>query len=144
MEEIRNLKIIKNKDGHGTMGYKIALPSKWIKSMDLDKTNYATLIFKNNSIVIKNKEDYDMEELVKELKEELLNKELTLVEMDNIAENITQSTTSAFDAINDCLEQKSVGYYIKEDKNIIIEFKVTKENEDKTEIKIIVTDVWED
>lgn len=64
--DIRNLKIIKNKDGHGTMGYKIALPSTWIKSMGLDESNYATLIFKDNSILIKNKEDIDMKDLMKE------------------------------------------------------------------------------
>lgn len=85
-----------------------------------------------------------MENIIKELKEELLNKELTLVEMDNIAESITGSTTSIFEAINDCLEQKSVGYYIREDKNIIVEFEIIEENEDKTEIKVKVTDVWED
>ena len=60
MEETRKLKIIKNKDGHGTMGYKIALPSKWIEIMGLDKTDYATLIFKDNSITIKNKEKKNM------------------------------------------------------------------------------------
>jgi len=55
MEE-RILKIIKNKDGHGTMCYKIALPSKWIKALGLDTSDYATLTFKNNSIIIKRKD----------------------------------------------------------------------------------------
>lgn len=142
--EIRNLKIIKNKDGHGTMGYKIALPSKWIKNIGLDESDYATLIFKDNSILIKNKEDFEMEEMIKELKEELLNKEITLCEMDNVAERITESTTSVFDAVSDCLEQKSCGYYIKENKNIIVEFDILEDNEDKTEIKVKVTDIWED
>lgn len=144
MEEIRNLKIIRNKDGHGTIGYKITLPSKWIKSMGLDTQDYATLIFKDNSIILKNKEDFEMENIIKELKKELLNKELTLCEMDNIAEKITGSTTSVFDAYTDCMDQKSCAYYIKEDKNIVVEFKITEENEDKTEIKVIVTDIWED
>ena len=58
--EKRELRIIKNKDGHGTMCYKIALPAKWIKSMGLDTTDYATLIFNKNIILIKNKEDFEM------------------------------------------------------------------------------------
>ena len=85
MEETRKLKIIKNKDGHGTMGYKIALPSKWIEIMGLDKTDYATLIFKDNSITIKNKEEknmklvkgnlgfYEFGEYVRKFEEKILN-----------------------------------------------------------------------
>lgn len=145
MEEIRDLKIIKNKDGHGTMGYKIALPSKWIKSMGLDKSDYATLIFKGNSIIIKNKEDYKMEEMIKELKEELLNKEFKLYEMDNAIKKITDSGTSICDTFitADCLEQKSCAYYIEEDKEIIVEFEILEEDDDPSEIKVKVTDFWE-
>lgn len=85
-----------------------------------------------------------MENIVKKLKEELLNKEMKLVEMDNVAERLTESSTSIFDTINDCLEQNSCAYYIEENKNIIIEFNVIEENEDKTEMKVKVTSVWED
>lgn len=93
---------------------------------------------------LKNEEEIKMENMLKELKEELLNKEITLCEMDNIAERITKSTTSIFDAISDCLEQKSCGYAIDENKNIIVEFEIIEENEDKTEIIIKVVDIWED
>lgn len=144
--EKRELKIIKNKDGHGTMGYKITLPSKWVKCMGLDsnKEDYAIVIFENNSIIIKNAEDYKMENIINELKEELLNKEFKLVDMDNTVERITGSTWSVFDCINDCLEQTSCAYYIKENKNIVVDFDIIENNEDETEIIVKVTSVWED
>ena len=86
-----------------------------------------------------------MEEIIKELKEELLNKEMTLVEMDNEAERITGSTTSLFDAENDCMEQTSCSYYMDTDKNIVVEFEIINKNEeDNTETLVKVTDIWED
>lgn len=146
MEEKRELKIIKNKDGHGTMGYKIALPSKWVKQLGLDTgaDNYATVILKDNSIIIKNKEDFVMENMIKELKEELLNKEVSLLDMDNTIESVTGSTTSIFENLSDCLEQNSCSYYIREDKNIVVEFKIAEGNEDRRYITVTVTDIWED
>lgn len=85
-----------------------------------------------------------MEEMIKELKEELLNKEMTLVDMDNEAERITGSTTSLFDYEEDCMEQKSCAYYIDTDKDIVVKFEiVTLNKEDNTETIVKVTDVWE-
>lgn len=84
-----------------------------------------------------------MENMIKELKEELLNKELTLCEMDNIAEKITGSTSSIFDAPDE-IENGISAYWMAEDKNIMVEYTILEENEDKTEIKVKVTDVWED
>lgn len=84
-----------------------------------------------------------MENIIKELKEELLNKEMTLCEMDNAAERITESTTSIFDCIDDCLEQKSCAYYLEENKNIVVEFEILEDAEDKTVINVKVTDIWE-
>ena len=86
-----------------------------------------------------------MEEMIKELKEELLNKEMTLLEMDNEVERITGSTTSLFDAENDCIEQKSCAYFIDTDKNIVVEFEIINKNdEDNKETLIKVVDIWED
>lgn len=86
-----------------------------------------------------------MEKIIKELKEELLNKEITLLELDNEAERITGSTTSLFDTENDCMEQASCAYYMDTDKNIVVEFKVINKNkEDNTETLVKVTDIWED
>lgn len=85
-----------------------------------------------------------MEKIIKELKEALLNKEMTLVDMDNEAERITGSTTSLFNTESDCMEQKSCAYYMDTDKNIIVEFEIINKKEDNTETIIKVTDIWED
>ena len=142
--EYRELKLIKNKDGHGTINYKICLPTKWIKNLNLEKEEKVIVYTKNNSIIIKNKEDFKMEEMLKELNEELLNKEMTLVEMDNEVERITESTSSLFNCESDCMEQNSCAYYIREDKNIIVEFEIIKKEENNLETIVKVTDIWED
>lgn len=86
-----------------------------------------------------------MEEIIKELEEELLNKEMTLVDMDNEAERITGSTTSLFDDEKDCIEQKSCSYYMDTDKYIIIEFEiVNKDEESNLNTVVKVVSIWED
>ena len=87
MKETRKLKIIRNKDGHGTRGYKIALPSKWISKMDLDNKEYAILEFNGKEIIIKNEEEstmkivkenlgfYEFQNYVRKSEEEILNTE---------------------------------------------------------------------
>lgn len=148
--EYRELKLIKNKDGHGTVNYKICLPTKWVKSLELEKNEKVVIYMQNNAIIIKNKEDFEMEEMIKELKEELLNKEISLVDMDNEVGRITGSTTSLFDAENDCMEQNSCAYFIYDKefigaKNIVVEFEIINENkEDSAETLVKVTDIWED
>lgn len=84
-----------------------------------------------------------MKELLKELREELLNKEVTLLGLDNTAERIAESTTSLFDYA-ECLKQKSCAYYIGKDKNIIVEWEVIEKAEDNTDTIVKVTDIWED
>lgn len=91
------------------------------------------------------------ENLLKELKEEILNKEFTLLDLDNTVERVTGSTTSVFDfdldrdIIND--NEGSCSYYISYndetdmDEEINVEFTVTKENEDEKEILVKVTNV---
>ena len=148
--EVRELKLIKNKDGHGTVNYKICLPTKWVKSLELEKKEKVVIYMQNNAIIIKNKEDFEMEEMIKELKEELLNKEISLIDMDNEVGRITGSTTSLFDAKNDCMEQKSCAYFIYDKefigaKNIVVEFEIINEDkEDSAETLVKVTDIWED
>lgn len=148
--EVRELKLIKNKDGHGTVNYKICLPTKWVKSLELEKKEKVVIYMQNNTIIIKNKEDFEMEEMIKELKEELLNKEISLVDMDNEVGRITGSTTSLFDAESDCMEQNSCAYFIYDKefigaKNIVVEFEIINENkEDSAETLVKVTDIWED
>lgn len=91
------------------------------------------------------------ENLLKELKEEILNKEFTLLDLDNKIEKLTGSTTSVFeydlerDIINE--NEGSCSYYISYndetdmDEEINVEFAVIKENEDEKEILVKVTNV---
>lgn len=147
--EVRELKLIKNKDGHGTTNYKICLPTKWINFLELDKEEKVVVYLDNNNIVIKSKGDFKMDEIIKELKEELLNKKMTLLDLDNEAERITGSTTSLFDYEDEIRQDGSCNYWIEEDKEIMIEYlaKNTDEeienmtSEDKLNIEITVTDV---
>jgi hypothetical protein len=117
---------------------------KFKKACEDNNTNASKVLkdFVNNYIF--ESEEKKMEEMIKELKEELLNKKMTLVEMDNTAQGITNCTEGIFDYLEDCLAQNSVAYYITEDKNIIVEFEVVKENDDATKIEVKVTDIWED
>ena len=90
-----------------------------------------------------------MNEIIKELKEELLNKEMTLLDLDNEAERITGSTTSLFDCEDEIRQDGSCNYWIEENKEIMIEYfaKNTDEEigemtgENKLNIEIVVTDV---
>lgn len=147
--ETRELKLIKNKDGHGTTNYKICLPTKWVNFLELDKEEKVAICLDNNSIIIKNKGDFKMEEIIKELKEELLNKEMTLLDLDNDAQRITGSTTSLFDYEDEIRQDGSCNYWIEEDKEIIIEYfakNTDKEieemtGEDKLNIEVKITDI---
>lgn len=147
--ETRELKLIKNKDGHGTTNYKICLPTKWVNFLGLDKEEKVAVCLDYNSIIIKSKGDLKMEEIIKELKEELLNKEMTLLDLDNEAERITGSTTSLFDYEDEIRQDGSCNYWIEEDKEIMIEYlaKNTDEEieemtgEDKLNIEVKITDI---
>lgn len=100
-----------------------------------------------------------MEKLLQELKEELLNKELTLLELDNTAQRITESTTSMFDnsltrdILNEDQNGKIIGscaYWIvtkEENKEIAIDFeiidkavekKIENEEDLENELEIVV------
>ena len=139
--EYRELKLIKNKDGHGTINYKICLPTKWVKNLKLqDKVIVYT---KNNSIIIKNKEDFEMEEILKEMNEEILNKKLTLLEMDNTILNLLKQhdieSESLFDNEYYCMESLSCSYYTGEGKGIYVSFEIVKKEEKNnlyTEVKV--------
>lgn len=147
--ETRELKLIKNKDGHGTTNYKICLPTKWVNFLELDKEEKVAICLDNNSIIIKNKGDFKMEEIIKELKEELLNKEMTLLDLDNDAQRITGSTTSLFDYEDEIRQDGSCNYCIEEDKEIMIEYLAENTDEeieemtgeDKLNIEVKITDI---
>lgn len=51
--EKRNLKLIINKDGHGTINYKLSLPKTWINKMNLSEKNRNVIVsFDENKIII--------------------------------------------------------------------------------------------
>lgn len=85
-----------------------------------------------------------MKEILKELKKELLGKEITLLEVDNTTISIIGSTNSLFDTENDCIEQESCSYYVDTDKNVVIEFKILKKEKNNLETLVKVTKIWED
>lgn len=96
-----------------------------------------------------------MEKLIKELEEELLNKEMTLLDLDNEAERITDSESSIFDYSGEIKAEGSGSYYINEyDKEIVIEYESVEgktdeevqemEAEEQFELKVKVTSIWED
>lgn len=74
-----------------------------------------------------------MEEKIKELENELLNKTMTLLEMDNICQKIIETQESIYEYLNDSLEQHSFGYitgYSDElgEEAIIIDFEILDNN----------------
>ena len=50
--EQRNLKINKTKGGSGSISFRISLPAKWIKAMELDVNPQAIVTFDGEKIVI--------------------------------------------------------------------------------------------
>lgn len=90
-----------------------------------------------------------MEDIIRELKEELLNKEMTLLDLDNEAGRITGSTASLFDYADEIRQDGSCNYWIEEDKEIMIEYfaKNTDEeigemtSKDKLNIEVKITDI---
>lgn len=58
MKESRKLNLILNKDGHGTINYKIALPKKWIDELGFNENDkQATVEIDNKKIIIRKDED---------------------------------------------------------------------------------------
>lgn len=88
----------------------------------------------------------DKENLLKELEKEILNKEFTLLDLDNTVEDLTGSTTSVFDfdLNRDIMynnKEGSCSYYITEEEEINVEFEVIEDNEDEREILVKVTNI---
>lgn len=79
---------------------------------------------------LKEDEDIYINELIKKLEDELLNKEISLLDLDNKIQTITGSSTSLFD-YNECIEQDSCAYYIDEDQEIVVGYNFI---EDKSKI----------
>lgn len=93
-------------------------------------SNSKKLIESLNKNILKEDEDIYINELIKKLEEELLNKEISLLDLDNKIQTITGSSTSLFD-YDECIEQDGCAYYInEEDEEIMVEYEF-KENKEK-------------
>lgn len=108
---------------------------------DVDNSEHFEVVICNN---------YDKERIEKmmdEIRKEVLKKEMSLLDVDNAIKNITGSTSSAFDYIEDVLDQTSASYSIEtkilKDKEININFDIVKNNEDPLKIIIWTWDIWE-
>lgn len=91
----------------------------------------------------------DIEEKIEEIEKELLNKELTLLEIDNKVINIIGDTNSLFEDESYCMEQNSCAYFveIRDDigvKNIIVEWEIIKKEDNNLDTVAKVVNVWED
>ena len=107
---------------------------------DADNNEYFEVVICNN---------YDnerIEKMIDEIKKEVLKKEMSLLDVDNTIENITGSTSSAFDCIEDVLDQTSASYSIEtqilKDKEINVDFDIVENNEDPLKIIVKVWDIW--
>ncbi len=89
-----------------------------------------------------------MKELIENVKSELLGKEISLLDLDNTVQKITGSTTSLFD-YEFCDVKNGCSYYIKFNddtdmaEEILVEYKIVANNEEKTEILVKITNVSE-
>lgn len=77
------------------------------------------------------------------LKKELLDKEMELVDMDNVV--IAElNSNSLFESEDDCVEQNSCSYYVKNAENeIVVEWEIVKQAENNLNTIVKVTDIWE-
>lgn len=51
--ERRKINLSTNKDGHGTVGFRISLPKKWVQQMGFDENNKNAIVeFDGEKIII--------------------------------------------------------------------------------------------
>ena len=97
-------------------------------------------------VICNNYDNERIEKMIDEIKKEVLKKEMSLLDVDNTIENITGSTSSAFDYIDDVLDQTSASYAIEtkilKDKEINVDFDIVENNEDPLKIIVKVWDIW--
>lgn len=75
---------------------------------------------------------------IEKIKSELLEKEVTLLELDNYVQQEIETTQSLFDNEYYVLQSKSASYYLNNDNDLIIGFEIVEKNENSlyTIIKI--------
>lgn len=135
--EERDLKIITNKDGHGTTNYKICLPAKWVKDMN---TQNVTLVYDyyTKTITLTDVEVHKFNKMLEELRAEL-QKEKTLLDLDIIAQTILKSDNSLFDNEEESIKYNHFIYTTETNKKIQIIWEILNKKEDnfKTLVKVV-------
>lgn len=136
-KEERNLKIITNKDGHGSTNYKICLPAKWVKDMN---TQNVTLVYDyyTKTITLTDVEVNKFNKMLEELRAEL-QKEKTLLDLDIIAQTILKSDNSLFDNEEESIKYNHFIYTTETNKKIQIIWEILNKKEDnfKTLVKVV-------
>ena len=95
-----------------------------------------------------------VEKLIEEMKEELLGKEMTLLELDKEVGSILDTNSSMFDysvfrnALDENLKSGSYSYSVTEEDAIEVEFdviekpEILEDDEDAFDIVVKVTNIW--
>ena len=109
---------------------------------DVDNNNsFDTIICNNYSDIVINN-------MINSLNTELLNKKISLLDADNFIQSFTNSDSSAFDYIDETLEQLSTSYYISNpfnfgnDYEIAISFNIIEKNENPLYNIIKIDNIW--
>lgn len=136
-KEERNLKIITNKDGHGSTNYKICLPAKWVKDMNAQNV---TLVYDyyTKTITLTDVEVHKFNKMLEELKTEL-QEEKTLLDLDIIAQTILKSDNSLFDNEEESIKYNHFIYTTNSNTKIQIAWEILNKKEDnfKTLVKVV-------
>lgn len=136
-KEERNLKIITNKDGHGSTNYKICLPAKWVKDMNAQNV---TLVYDyyTKTITLTDVEVHKFNKMFEELKTEL-QEEKTLLDLDIIAQTILKSDNSLFDNEEESIKYNHFIYTTSSNTKIQIAWEILNKKDDnfKTLVKVV-------
>lgn len=136
-KEERNLKIITNKDGHGSTNYKICLPAKWVKDMNAQNV---TLVYDyyTKTITLTDVEVHKFNKTLEELKKEL-QEEKTLLDLDIIAQTILKSDNSLFDNEEESIKYNHFIYTTSSNTKIQIAWEILNKKDDnfKTLVKVV-------
>ena len=79
---------------------------------------------------------------IEKIKQELLGKEIELLELDNYIQKELRTTQSLFDDEYYVIEGESVGYYLDDEHDLIIDFSITEKNNNNLYTKIKINDIF--
>ena len=79
---------------------------------------------------------------IEKIKQELLGKELTLLELDNYIQQKLKTTQSLFDDECYVIDIESAGYYLDDLHDLIIGFSITEKNNNNLYTIIKINDIF--